>query len=792
MTTALPRAGAQFLAGTGLATVLPELDFETYSEAGYVWVTVPGFWKKAPKKKTLDMVLDPSGTWVWVPPTVELDGLPGAGTKRGLTVVGTYNYVLHETFRIIQLAYNLKDGEGVRIWRPGMPPPQPLFDWVTSYCANQPAESVQGLLESWNNFFEVCVWCLYCVPKLGWPPLFLDQMRDAMAKAAIMGYPRALENAASVLRLVHQKDKAGKDLIKLLTVPKNPTKKDPARCWTRETAPEEFARFDAYNITDILAESEASAKIQDLSPRELEIWRVDQRINHRGMQIDLVAVENCIAIIEQATAKYNAELRELTNHQVDSYTKVAPTLEWLRTQGVYLDGLDEDIVAEQLQRPLSHRVLRVLKIRQALSFGSVKKLYAIRNQTGPDGRLRDMFAFASAHTHMWNGVGPQVMNLVKGKFNKPEQVEFALGVIASRNLEYLEGVFANGPPWDKKDNEAMDALDVIANCLRSMIVAAPGHRLITADYNAIQAVITAAIAGEKWQLDVFHTHGKIYETTASQLTGKPLQFYLDYRKENEKHHPDRQLYGKIPTLANGFGAYIGGWRRFDDDGILGSDEDVKKLIFATWAKNPNICELWGGQTRNKFGKDRLGRRANEYQEYYGLEGAAVQAVLNRGKCYPYRGVMYECYGDTLYCQVPGGGSPLVYHEPKLEPSKRDHARPWELELSYMGWNSNQTKGQGGWVRMDLYGGVLTQNAVAKTHREFQADTLVALERSGVYLPVHHAHDENVTEVRDGQGSKEEYLSIVNRPKAWAVDDWGRPWPIKAPSADETHRYGKWE
>jgi hypothetical protein len=135
---------------------------------------------------------------------------------------------------------------------------------------------------------------------------------------------------------------------------------------------------------------------------------------------------------------------------------------------------------------------------------------------------------------------------------------------------------------------------------------------------------------------------------------------------------------------------------------------------------------------------------------------------------------------------------MVYHDIKVAPSKRDYARPWELELSYVGWNSNAAKGRGGWVRMDLYGGVLTQNAVAKTHREFQADTLVALERSEIYLPVHHAHDENVTQVIDGQGSKEEYLTIVNRKKSWAVDDWGRPWPVKAPSADETYRYGKWE
>lgn len=787
----LATVGQQFSVMHGVTTILPEQDWETYSEAGYQWVEVPGYWKDVARKRKGVAFTER----VWVEPTSKLEGLRYAGRgKYGLTVVGTYNYVLHPTFRPIQLAFNLKNGVGARIWRPGMADPTDLFDWVKSFKHGQPLDCPQGLLEAWNTFFEATVWNLYCVPQLGWPPLYLDQMRCCMAKAALVGYPRKMEHASAVLRLVNGKDTDGGKLVKTLTVPKEPTKKDPGRCWTRETAPLEFAKFDAYNVQDIMAESEASSKLPDMPVLEIERWIVDQRINHRGMQVDLVAIGNGLAIIEQATVKYNAELRLITHGAVQNFTEVAKTLAWLKTQGVYLDGLDEDVVEEELAKNHTRAVKRVLQIRRALSFGSVKKLNGMWLQACPDGRLRDMFAFAANHTQHWAGVGPQVMNLYKSeKFNKPEQVEFALSVLATRDLEFVEKVFANGPPWDKDDNDPMEALDVIANCLRSMIVARPGTRLITADYNAIQAVITAALAGEKWQLDVFHAGGQIYLETASQLTGKPVSYYVQYRKETGKHHPDRQLYGKIPTLANGFGAYIGGWRRFDDEGILGSDEEVKKLIFMTWARNPNTCELWGGQTRNKFGKDRMGRRANEYPECYGLEGAAVKAVLNPGVCFPYRGISYQVHNDVLYCQAPGGGAPLVYHEPRLARSTREHAREWEYELTYVGWNTQQAKkGKTGWTRMDFYGGVATQNIVAKVHREFQADTLVALEKTGVYLPVHHAHDENVTEVEDGKGSVAEYLSIVNRGKPWAVDDWGRPWPIKAPSADETQRYGRWE
>jgi DNA polymerase bacteriophage-type len=762
----LPHVGQQFEVMNGYASVLPEHDFETYSEAGYEWNEAEQKWEGVAYAPT---------------------------TKRGLNVVGIYNYVLHPSFRLLELAYNLKNGDGARIWRPGFDDPADLFDWVKRYRHNQSLESTDGILEAWNVFFEVSVWNLYCVPKLGWPPLFLDQVRCCMAKAALAGYPRKLENTAKVLKLVNQKDTQGGKLVSKLTVPRNPTKKNPQKFWTPETAPEDFTRFYAYNVQDIMAESEASLRIPDMPPEEIIRWQVDQRINHRGMQIDMVAVGNCLAVIDQAAAKYNAELQQITNGQVKAFSEVTKTVGWLQTQGVYLDGLDENVVEEELLKNHVHAVKRVLQIRRSLSFGSVKKLNGMWLQTCADGRLRDMFAFASNHTHHWAGVGPQVMNLYKAdKFNKPEQVEFALGVLASRSLEYVEKVFANGPPWDTDDNKPMEALDVIANCLRSMIVARPGTRLMMADYNAIQAVITAALAGEKWQLDVFHRGGQIYLETASTLTGKPVQFYVDYRKDNGKHHPDRQLYGKIPTLANGFGAYVGGWRRFDDEGILGTDEEVKKLIFLTWAKNPNICELWGGQTRNKFGRNRLGQRANEYPECYGLEGAAVRAVQNPGTAFGYRGIRYQVHKDVLYCMPPGGGAPLVYHEPHLEKATREHSRPWEFNLSYVGWNTSQTKGRGGWERMDLYGGIATQNIVAKVHREFQADTLVALEQTQVYLPVHHGHDENVVEVENGKGSIDEYLSIVNRGKSWAVDDWGRPWPVKAPGAEEVQRYGKFE
>lgn len=580
------------------------------------------------------------------------------------------------------------------------------------------------------------------------------------------------------MSIFEAKDKRGKDLIRKLTVPRKPTKTNADTRLYPWTAPVEFAEFYEYCEQDVRAEVWCADNMPEMTPRELRIWLMDQRRNQRGMQLDVEGINACIVIVEQAVARYSGELPALTGGAVKSASEVAATLRWLATRGVHLAELDEETVAEALKRDYPADVLRVLRIRQMLSFGAVKKLYAMRAQVCSDGRLRDQYVYHGAHTGMWNGRDVQPANLYSGKYKTLEKVEAALAAIRSGSLEYVEMTCG-------------DALETVSDCLRSLIIAAPGHRLIMSDFSAIQAVVTSAIAGEKWRLDVFHGHGKIYEEMAAMLTGKTLQFYLGYKKQNGSHHPDRQTYGKIPVLASDFGAWINGWKRFGAE-AFGDDQAIKEMILKTRAKIPAIVELWGGQTRDKFNRAPDGSRGLERPELYGLEGAAIAAVQNPGTCYGYRAVRYLCQNDVLYCQPPGDGAPLQYHAPRLDRAKREWASPWELDLTYEGWNSNATKGRPGWQRMSLYGGVLTQNVVAKTAREFQADALCALDETGVYNPVMDTHDEIVTEVADGIGSVREYLSIVSRGKSWAVDDWGRPWPVKVPGAEESPRYGKFE
>lgn len=759
-----------------IITAWPKLDWETFAEAGYRWVPPdpPGEWKwKLPTKRK-------PGEWLWKEHFGKWESLPGLSDQnRGLKAVGTWNYVTHPSFEVISLAHDLRAGEGRRRWVPNLPhtlvagtlsPGLHPWDLIEHVRAG-------GIVEAHNAFFEWCVWNLHCVPKWGWPPLRIEQMRCSMAKCRYMSYPGGLHDAGDVLHIpqAERKDPEGEKLVKKLTTPRNPTKGNPALRWTPFTASEEFAAFYAYNEQDIVAEGAVSARVPDLTPREHTIWQFDFRCNARGMFIDRPAVDDCISIIEQAYAKYNARLADITGNAAKSASEAAKILRWMAHQGIHLTELDEETVEDALTKAYPPAVLEVLRIRQLLAFGSVKKLYAMRSHQCSDGRLRDQYIYCGAHTKLWNGRYVQPANLFKGEFSHPDQVTLALSIIATRSLEVVEAAYG-------------DALELVAGCLRSMIRAAPGHKLISADFTAIQAVVTACLAGEQWRIDVFNTHGKIYEAQAAMLTGKTLEYYAQYRAENKKHHSDRQDYGKLPVLSGDFGAWIGGWKRFGADKILGEDANIKAAILKLRGTIPNIVELWGGQTRDKFS-------SNERPQLYGLEGAAISAVLSPGQCFGYRGVRYQMHGDTLYCHPPSGGF-LQYHSPRIEPSQRDHASPWELELRYQGWNSNPKKGRGGWEWMKLYGGVCTQNVVANMSRERQADSLVALDTAEprAYPIVMHTHDEGVAETPDDpRWNKEEYTAIVrNSHPGWAHFPDGSPWPIRVPTAWEAYTYGKWE
>lgn len=743
------RGGTRLVAGLGYATVIADMDFETYSESG----------------------------WVWNPARQRWTGPPEApSSKRGISAVGAAAYAGHPSTEVLCLAYDLKDGLGRRLWKPGDLPPLDLFRFIRD----------GGLIEAWKADFERHIWESVCVPRMGWPPIPRDQYRCAMAKARAHGLPGKLAKAGEVLNTLVRKDADGRRLLNLFSVPRNPTQRD-ARLRLLPAEHADGPLLYDYCGDDIATEAEVSSLVPDLDPTELANWQLDQDINARGVQIDTDSVNACMDVVRQVLARYDAELAEITGGAVDAASKVAALTAWLAQDGLTMASVDAEHVTEALARTdITPRQRRVLEIRELTGSASVKKLFAIYCQTSADGRLRDIFTYHGARTGRTTGSGPQPTNLPRSgphmrrcaacdrtsgahglacpwcggadlgdpKEWKPGMVDDALAVLAARSVDLAESMLGS-------------TLPVIGGCLRGLFVAGPGKELICSDYSAIEAVVAAELAGEAWRKEVFRTHGKIYEMSAAKISGVPFADIMRHRDETGEHHPLRQGLGKVAELASAYQGWIGAWKAFGADAFL-DDDQIKTAILRWRADSPAIVEMWGGQSRNRK------------PEMYGLEGAAVSACLHPGVEYAYRGIRYIKRGDVLYCLLLSG-RPITYHAPRLTRSDR---RSGEWSLSFAGWNTNPLNGPVGWVRMFTWGGRLIENVVQATARDIQWHGMRAQAAAG-YPIVLHIYDENVAEVPAGWGSVEEFEALMTQPPPWAEG-----WPIRAAGGWRGQRYRK--
>jgi DNA polymerase len=691
-----------------------------------------------------------------------------------------------------------------------------------------------GLLEAWNSAFEWWIWNYVCSRLYSFPQLALEQMRCAMAKARASSYPGKLELAGRVMRMTTPKDEGGKTLITKLSMPRNPTKSNPALRLTYETAAEDYEALYKYNDRDVLSESEASAKCADLDGEELEFWLLDQKINRRGVAIDKENLQACAVLVEKCLLRYDSELCALTGGAVERASQLERLKGWLAGRGVFmgsgpgsadeeaigalLDQLRKEVAAGKRDATSTAPAVRALEIRQVVGSASVKKVFAMRNQLSPWGRLHDLFNYHGARTGRPTGEGPQPTNLFKGG---PAVVKCACGRYSGFKLARCAWCGAVFPPGKKTAGwgpDAMgdvlevirtgslerveaiyaDAMLCVAGCLRGLFVAADGCDLIASDFSSIEGVVTACLAGEDWRVEMFATHGKAYELSVSKITGIPFaeimahagyddvegpEWWKRRADKTKPHHPLRQTLGKVAELASGFGGWIGAWKNFGADAFM-SDDEIKNAILAWREASPAIVEFWGGQER------RDGWRRTP--EFFGLEGAAISAVLDPGRWFgvsrkdgSYSGVSYLYHEDILYCLIPSGRT-LKYHAPRLE----ENTRPFggQFALSYEGYNSNPKQGPTGWIRMSTYSGKLCENVVQAVARDIQRYAMLNLEKAG-YPVVLHVYDEDVCEIVKGFGSIEEMEKVMATMPPWAAYK-GRPWPIRAAGGWRGRRYRK--
>lgn len=742
------KAGDRIAVGLGESIVLPSMDFETYSEAGY----------------RLD-------------PTVGSCKGVGSQGKGGLPVVGTPVYAEHPSTEVLCLYYDLKDGLGQRAWFPGAPDPTDLLNHIAS----------SGLIEAWNVTFEFWIWNMVCVRRYGWPPLVTEQCRCAMAKSRRHSLPGGLDAAAKVLGTT-PKHKDGHNLVRKLACPSKYTKKRPALRWTPATNWTDFMAFYAYCGGDVTAEDDAALRIPDLTPYELATWQTDQAINARGVQVDVAALDAALDILGQAERKYTLELANLTQGAVGSVSEVAKFGEWLAAMGDPLPDLQKATVSEALKSgTLGPLTRRALEIRDTLGAANVKKLRTLKLQLNSDGRLRNQYLYCGAdRTGRWSAGGVQLQNITAkgpktfrcgvcdltfgGRADCPgcgnafdiealpewtiDAVEHAIDGMRHRDLDIIEEFWG-------------DPIALLCGCLRGLFVAKPGYDFICCDFSAIEAVAAACLARCQWRIDVFNGDGMIYEASVANVTGIPLEEILEYKRVNGRHHPLRGTLGKIRELAGPYGGWIGAWKTFGAEAYFDNDEAIKQDILQFREASPEIVDMWGGQFR------WCGPGKWDYRpELFGLEGSAIQAVLNPGQCFGHNDISYGVWEDILFCRLPSGRF-LKYHRPRLADAQDKLNRGPAYKITFEGHNSNATKGPIGWHRMETYGGRLFENVVQAVSADIQAEALVRLEERG-YLVVMHTHDEATAEVPEGFGSVDEMAAIMSERPAWA--SW---WPLRA-------------
>jgi DNA polymerase len=674
-----------------------------------------------------------------------------------LRLAGLHNYATDLSTDVWCMAYAFDD-EPVQLWAMNDEPPIDVLMHVQA----------GGLVFAHNAAFEFAIWNHVCARLYDWPALKQEQMRCTAAMAYAMALPGSLEKAAAAVGIDEQKDMRGHRVMLKLCKPRDDL--------TWADTPELLAELYAYCKQDVEVERELSKRLLALPPAEQALYLLDQKINHRGIHVDVPAVDAAIAVVESEQARLHAAMRAVTNNAVATCTAVGQLGDWIRAQGVPVVGVAKADVLDALSGDLPDSVRRALNLRQEAAKSSTAKLVAMRDKASADGRVRGTMQYHGAGTGRWAGRGIQVHNFPRGKLS-PDEVEGVFAILLGSGTPQEKAALIDciyGPP-----------LDVISSCLRGFICAAPGHDLIAPDFANIESRVTAWLAGEEWALDAFRAYDRgegpdIYIQTYARSFG------VDPATIGKKD-PRRQV-GKVEELAFSFGGGLGAWRTMERAYHLppmadGEVEDIKNK----WrAARPETAAYW-----------------------YDLERAARAAVQTRGAVTTAgpkaRAVQFRAKGSFMWAKLPSGRN-LCYPYARLDDSfdyvdekgrrhvwsgkrVREQGVPdgWKLQredpdcIWYMTVDGTTNK----WVETHTYGGKLAENVTQAVARDVLAEALVRLDAAG-YETVMHVHDEIVVEVPASapESEKEKVEKIMA-----VVPPWAKGLPI-ATEAFRGTRYRK--
>ena len=630
-------------------------------------------------------------------------------TKSSIDIgkAGLYRYAQSGDFEVLLFAYKMED----------LP-----VEVVDLTAGEQIPAVIQNALRdpcvvkhAYNAAFE---W--YCLNRAGFETP-LEQWRCTMAHGLYCGYTAGLDATGRAIGLPQDKQKltAGKALIRYFCVPCKPTKSNGNRTWNLpKHAPEKWSLFKDYCKQDVVTESEILKRLSlfPMPEEEERLWQMDIRMNAFGVRVDGELIQGALEIDSESAGRLEEEARSLTG--LGNPNSVAQLLPWLRANGLELENLQKATVAEALGREgLPEKVRRVLEIRQQLGKTSIKKYVAMEAAMGMDGRVRGLTQFYGANrTGRWAGRLVQMQNLPR---NYLKTLDSARNLVKQGSYAGVRMIYGNVP-------------DTLSQLIRTAFIPSEGNKFVVADFSAIEARVIAWLAGEQWVNEVFATHGKIYEATASQMFHVPIERIV-------KGNPEYALRqkGKVATLALG---YQGGTAALIAMGALGmglTEEELPDIVQRWRGANPRIRDLW-----------------------YAVEQAALEA-MQTAQPQAIHGLIFALEGDLIYgqsfltVQLPSGRK-LFYPRPFLQENQFGR-----MAVHYYTVGQQTRK----WEVTSTYGGKLTENIVQAIARDCLAETLRRIDARGLQV-VFHVHDEVIIDAPPDV-TVDEICALMAEPIPWA-------------------------
>ena len=638
---------------------------------------------------------------------------------------GAAAYAEHPTTRIWCAVFSLPVSGGFWTWTPGNDLHPEIRDHVTS----------GGLLLAHNTGFEIAIWRWILTPQFGWPMPKITQWRDSQAMAAAANLPVSLEGLAKVFKGSPGKDMSGNKVMKTLAIVQEGRAGD--YIYPQPTE-QQLTELVGYCLADVKATMHAASKLPRLTPTEMAVWQLDQKINQRGVAIDVPFVEAMAQMAARRKDLLSDDVFRITGSLCANATSTPALKAWLRDEGIELavvertnakgekvhsESLDKDAVNALLERDdIDGAVRAILDNRvEANKSTSLAKLKRVPRMINTDGRLRGALRYSLAHTGRWASSGIQVHNLPKDK-RKAYRSDFVRWTIQ-------EGAPGALMLVEDRPLEAMSA------SLRSMIVAPAGRDLIGADFSAIEARVLAWLANASEVLATFARGEDVYVKAAQDIGST-----------------DRQL-GKVCVLALGYGM---GPLKFIDTArrppynVEMSRKEAMRVQRAWRTANPEIVEFW-----------------------FDVETAAKSAIENRGKAFTVGYLQFLCDDRCLRVRLPSGRC-IRYWRPEIRKATKTIAclteegeiveRVFETpEIQFFTVGKNK----GRMTCESTYGGKLVENITQAVARDLLAHSLLTLDAHRFYL-VLHVHDSIISEVNEGERTVEEFCYWMTELPRWAA------------------------